>query len=785
MSANERWQRIMALFESAVACAPQDRAALLDEACGDDDGLRREVAALLAHDAAADTGFLPPAQPPTTITAAILDMTDQRVGLLVAGYRLTAVLATGGMGAVYRARDEELARDVALKVVRPGLASPSALRRFEHEARFLARLQHPHIAQVYRAAMFDDPVSGIAVPFFVMELVEGAQAITDYCANARGDGAALDLPARLALFQQVCDAVHHGHQRGLIHRDLKPSNILVDAAGRVKIIDFGVALSTDADLTLTTLETASGHLIGTLQYMSPEQCGAGAGDLDVRSDVYALGVVLYELACGQPPYDLRGATIFSAARIVCEQPVAPPRLQRGRLPRDVTAIVLKCLEKSPARRYQSAAQLGDDLARRLAGEAVSARPPGVYRRATRWAARHAIAATALVCGLFLALTGIATAIGVRYLAMRPDHLWMAPDGKIVQLETVGGVRIGRELSNPHHSDHVAVPSFVEHNGRRLCLIAALRRADDSVDLAVTAYDADIGLTTNGVVWSDRLKHSDIPVPPIGRTYPPASFTPYELLLGQVVDDTPEPEIISFWAHHYSLRAVRIYDLDGHLLYQIWHDGSVGSRSVRYHAPSGLLVCGGSYTTHDPWDIAPGVPPNSYDLPMVFAIKPRLGFITNRLMDVPETPALIAKRLARYPPEAFADRYAPVWYKFVWPLHRAFRVQVKAVGRGEYHRQQSGRALGDISVDVLDTSDRSYSGFSWVIDRAGASIPGTHSAGDIYRRAMATSGLALPVPEQHRLVDLETLLADPFGDLAYGTAPDQTVSASEAEHVPPN
>jgi len=247
------------------------------------------------------------------------------------------------MGTVYEAMQEEPERRVALKLIRPGLAAPRALRRFAHEAEILARLRHPAIAQVFEA---DSHRGHGGLPYFVMEYIPGARTITQYAQDQD-----LSIEQRLKLFAQVCDAVHHGHQRGIIHRDLKPGNILVDESGQPKVIDFGVARATDADMTIATLQTNVGEIVGTLRYMSPEQCAGDSAEIDTRCDVYALGVVLYELLTGQLPYDLSSVSPFDAPRMIREEkprrPSSVSRVLRG----DVETIVLKALEKDRTRRY--------------------------------------------------------------------------------------------------------------------------------------------------------------------------------------------------------------------------------------------------------------------------------------------------------------------------------------------------------------------------------------------------------------------------------------------------
>ena len=242
-----------------------------------------------------------------------IDAAEALVGETVGGYRIKRVIAAGGMGVVYEAQQEQPRRVVALKVMRAGLASRSALRRFEYEAQLLARLRHPGVAQVYEAGTHDD--GRARVPWFAMEYIPGALDLVSYAVKNK-----LSTEQRLELMAKVCEAVQHGHQKGIIHRDLKPANILVDTSGQPKVIDFGVARATDSDLALTAMQTDVGQLIGTLQYMSPEQCEADPHDLDMRSDVYALGVVLYELLTGALPYRVSQKTVMESARTICEEP---------------------------------------------------------------------------------------------------------------------------------------------------------------------------------------------------------------------------------------------------------------------------------------------------------------------------------------------------------------------------------------------------------------------------------------------------------------------------------
>ncbi|MEM7249579.1 MAG: protein kinase [Acidobacteriota bacterium] len=405
--APELHARATAVFTRLLALPVAERAAALEDECGDDDALRAEVASLLSHHDDQDSQVDDPAT--ATLARAVfaqarpvVDREERLPRERLGRYRLLRRLGRGGMGEVFEAEQEHPRRRVALKVMRPGLMSAELLKRFEREATVLGQLDHPAIASIYEAGEAEDE-HGERLPFFAMELVHGETLLRH--------ADRLPLRKRLQLLAETCDGIHHAHVRGFVHRDLKPANILVTREGRPKILDFGVARASGSDVALPTLHTEVGQVVGTLSYMSPEQARGDATRVDIRADVYALGVIAFQLLAHRLPVDVGSVELPEAIRRIQED--EPARLESldRRLGGDLDTIVAHALEKEPERRYQSAAALADDLRRFLRHEPITARPASALYQLKKFSRRHRTL-VAVAAGVFVTLA-LATIVLIR------------------------------------------------------------------------------------------------------------------------------------------------------------------------------------------------------------------------------------------------------------------------------------------------------------------------------------------------------------------------------------
>ena len=494
---------------------------------------------------------------------------------------------------------------------------------------------------------------------------------------------------------------------------------------------------------MTTHNTQLGDLVGTVHYMSPEQCDADPHDLDTRSDVYSLGVVLYELLTGELPYQAASATIYAAARAIKEQPPRRPAEINPKLRGDVETIVLKALEKSREKRYQSAADMARDIRHYLAREPIEAKPPTAWMRVLRWVGRHPLVATTAACGVLLAMTAVLSCATVWYIVSRPDHIELASDRRSALLLTRSGLELhawsaSRALSCPR--ELVDRPS--DQGGGKLAIVAFGSSGGRVYDRSVAAFD--VGRRDyERPIWTARIEPGDLP-PPLDQEQI-ADFEPGHILLADIFPNrergepgpsTSGPEIVVEFSRVSSHRALRIYNLSGQLLYSIWHDGELVPEL--WLPQPRLLLCRG--TNGDGYWRDRGHP-KALSMPsplVVVAVRPQLDFKSKEWL--PSKPGV-------------GPQY-PIWYQCLMPpelvtpdISIRLTSPIKRFIDSPRH----------VTVSVLDAA--SGGGEFWVINEHGEEEPNTRDANDLLKQ----SGIS----------ELRTLHLE---DLPPRTAPAPTTSA---------
>ena len=404
----EHFQRVRNLFAKVRALSDDDRAAVLDSECLDDLELRAEIELLLAE---VEGSPLPnPTGEGSLLQSAIAGFAEEQAPALpdqLGPYRIRGVLGEGGMAVVYDAEELGLNRRVALKVLRHGVLSEVARKRFIREAELLAKMSHPGIAKVLRAGT-EEVRRGVILPWIALERVAGRDPTT-YAEELE-----LSLTERIRLVAQLADTVAHAHDNHIVHRDLKPANVLVDDEGRVRVLDFGVAHLVDADLH-SSLLTRAGDVIGTLAYMSPEQ--AAGLPIDTRADVYALGVMTFELIAGRPPHDVGTMPLSQALQVIVDDQAPALRSIDHSLPQDLDIVVGKALANDPEARYPSASELAADLRRWLRKEPVTARTPGAWYRTRLFVRRHRTLTAVVSAAMAVLLAATIVSVQQRQLAV--------------------------------------------------------------------------------------------------------------------------------------------------------------------------------------------------------------------------------------------------------------------------------------------------------------------------------------------------------------------------------
>ncbi len=628
----ERWQNIIQLFQEARDISNEiERKLYIATQCGNDTTLLAEVNILLTNENQSRNRLEEPilgTRLDLGITQAIDSAssdaeTEIEIGTTIGLYQLIRNVGSGGMGIVYEAQQNQPQRRVAIKIMRHPSPSRQESHHFRREIEILGKLQHPNIAQVYDAGVYyTDSARNhdqIGRPYFVMELIPDARHIINYAQHHN-----LNIRQKLKLFCEGCQGVNHGHRKGIIHRDLKPENILIDTDGRPKIIDFGVARVAEiGQLNVTTVRTEIGLFVGTIQYMSPEQCEPVSESellIDTRSDVYSLGIILYQLLCKQLPYDVSTSSVIKAARTVCDTTITRPYEIDRELKGDIDAIIIKSLNHNPDQRYQSAGELGEDIYRHLNGQPVIARPPSFVDQTINHIRRHPILSSSIL-SLLIAIVIIGSSIiGIWYYGKKPSYIFLDEDSSIAKLYSAGN-NILQSWQHVHKANLYKRPAengyddiaFIQYQNspyaaypNRICLYQYGKMTQDTPILLHVPESRDY--------WPDFW-------PDIGIPENVDRYSSTHMLTQDIFPERPGAELVVIHSHVPLFpNAIRIYDLWGNVLYERWHKRCI--TQLAWDASRKLLVFASD--RNDPfthYDIS-DLPPNH--LKTIFALRPDLN-----------------------------------------------------------------------------------------------------------------------------------------------------------------
>jgi serine/threonine protein kinase len=723
--------RIEELFDRARAMPLQERSAWLDAECRDDPALRAAVDRLLRAHGRPHTLLDRP------LVSQLLKLSEEFDPQTWVGRRIDDVvierhLATGGMGVIFEARAHETGERVALKLMQPELLSRRSVERFVAEAEILANLDHPGIARIQTFGLHTS--GSQRVPYYTMELVPHAVWMTTYAAKYD-----LAVNQRLLLMLRVCEAVEHGHGSGVIHRDLKPANILVDASvppeqhPQPKIIDFGIAQSVDTDLAITAMNTQPGRHAGTLQYMSPEQFETTSLEIDQRSDVYSLGLILYELLCGRTPYDLKGRTLSGAVSVVHEQEPIRPRDLCGDLPRDLETILLVALSKQREDRYASVAEMAHDIRCIVAGEAICARTPGLLRRSRHWIARRPWLSTSIGCAMILFLAITFSFLTTQTLQHRPYGLTITPEHRDVRLIAVTGrvihtwpstrgsrireaLFINERNASTRHGSLVVI-GFDHREGRD--------QGSKDILKVFAARDPN-----RPPVWSSRVRDDELPSELVERGFTASAFVCARVFAIDLFPEISGDEIIAIYRNTiFSHCLLRIYDQSGRALYQFWHDGAISD--LRWLDGPQLLVVT-ALNSEAYWEHRGFTATQSHYPWVVFAVRPQVGHL----------------HAGWVTPTPTSNRVEPAWYRCVLPPDPTGELGLSLGLPAAPHDPQRHIRM----ALRRDTPDGGPLYVSWVIDEHGRIVSDSRIKSDLWRR---TPGL--PEPDEFVLADLPPLL----------------------------